>query len=267
MKIPNLSIESAYLIGAIFGYKALLLAPILPQGIALILAVSASLIGGALIGVALSLIHIKGNIPFLLGSIIIIGLCNGLSQLVIPLYCTFNNLQNPLINTCFAQHPELLITGIINGVILLICIAIFHSQLGYMLAVYGNNTTFFRFSRINKSYIITTGLILSNALAGLSGYLFAQSNGFIDLNMGTSKLLLCITALILAHFCIKTKKTFSIYIPITGTICYFTLQQLLLKIGFNSKYFTTVQAIIVLIMLLITYYNKPQTIEHNELGV
>ena len=51
------------------------------------------------------------------------------------------------------------------------------------------------------------------------------------------------------------QKIASILVPITGTFAYFTLQQSLLKVGFNLKYFSALQALMVL-GLLIAFYKK-----------
>src|SRR5690606_13094646 len=117
-------------------------------------------------------------------------------------------------------------------------------------AVYGNNASFFSKYGISTNYVFMSGLILSNALAGFSGFLFAQSNGFAELNMGLGKALLCITALILGKAIVREKRPLNIAIPGLGLLAYFTIQQLLLKIGFNLKYFTMLQACIVLLILI-----------------
>ena len=85
--------------------------------------------------------------------------------------------------------------------------------------------------------------------------------------MGLGKALLCITALILGKAIVPIKKPFSILIPLFGVFAYFTLQQLLLKVGFNLKYFTGVQAILVLCILINAYRKQPQRSPNDNLGV
>jgi putative ABC transport system permease protein len=138
------------------------------------------------------------------------------------------------------------------------------TQLGYSLGVYGNNPVFFSHYGISRSYVFIGGVLTANALAGLSGYLFAQANNFAELTMGFGKPLLCITVLVLGKIMIPhTQQT--ILIPLTGTIIYFTMQQLLLKVGFNLKYFTALQSLIVLICLILFYKRSFKKTDH--LGV
>ena len=109
-----------------------------------------------------------------------------------------------------------------------------------------------------------TGIVVANGLAGFAGFLFAQTSNLIELNMGIGKSLFCITALILGRSIIQHDKN-SIYIPISGVFAYFTVQQLLLKVGFNLKYFTMIQSLLVLVILL-SMYQKDRT-HNDQLGV
>jgi len=110
--------------------------------------------------------------------------------------------------------------------------------------------------------------MLSNALAGISGYFLAQSSGFVDVNAGKGIALFCITLLILGKtFFIKSKKQRSLAIPLLGLITYCSLQQILLKVGFNLKYFTMIQSIVVIVILIQKYKNKSIYDTKDNLGV
>jgi ABC-type uncharacterized transport system permease subunit len=142
--------------------------------------------------------------------------------------------------------------ALIGIIISLIFFLLFRTQLGYAYAIYGNNPRFFKNYGISTIFVFISGIMIANGCAGLSGYLFAQSNNFVELNMAVGKALLCITALIIGKFFIYTS-VFSVCIPIIGTFFYFSLQQLLLKVGFNLTYFTAVQAAVVMVLLLCRY--------------
>lgn len=268
MKVPDLSIESAYVVGALCGTYTLIGTQGVPIGLQLIVVIIASLIGGMLVGLTSSVITRKAKLPHLLSSIITFGLYHGITQFFSQAYVSLSGVANPLsalaINT---QNPELPIFGILALICIIVGIYFLRTQLGYALAVYGNNPNFFGNYGISTSYVFIVGIAVANALAGLSGYLFAQSNNFVELNIGLGKALLCITALILGKTLIKSKKLISILIPIAGTFAYFTTQQLLLKVGFNLKYFTAMQALMVLIILAYTYRHKRQPDLSDHLGV
>jgi putative ABC transport system permease protein len=264
MKIPDLSIESAYVFGALIASCTLPFIQHIPIVISIPIIIFISMIGGACVGLTSGLLTQKIRIPHLLSSIITIGIFHGISQLVAGVYVSLSKYTNILALNVIPLHPDLPVLVLLFIIISLIALYFFKTELGYSLAVFGNNPHFFAHYGISTPYVFMSGILLANALAGLSGYLFAQSNGFADINMGFGKLLLCITSLVLGKlFC---HKTISIITPITGVYGYFTLQQLLLKVGFDLRYFTMVQAFVILLILIMQYKDKEHAhIDH--LGV
>lgn len=266
LKVPDLSIETAYTVGAIFGAYTVLHLPAMPASMALILIIAASCFGGALVGFVSSMLTQKGGFPHLLSSIVSFGLFHGINQAISAAYVSLSAVKNPLTLCALPRYPELCML-IIIGVIIFCCIMyLLRTQIGYAYAVYGDNPRFFASYGISTSYVFITGIMLANALAGISGYLFAQSNNFVELNMGLGKALLCITVLILGKSVVFSKKPSSIYVPVMGAIAYFALQQGLLKVGFNLKYFSAMQAICVMGIMLYSYYHA-QRASNDNLGV
>ena len=254
MKVPDLSLESAYVLGAVLSAKTMIALQAMPVGIQLMGTLIASVLGGSIVGLASSTLTRVAGLPHLLSCILTFGLFHGIIQAVASSYISLSSYQNQLaLLPYIQQHPELVLLLILGTVVLSGCYYLSRTQLGYAYAVYGNNPSFFARYGIATDYVFMTGIMLSNALAGLSGFLCAQSNGFVELNMGLGKALLCITSLILGKAILRTKKPLNIAIPVAGVVCYFTIQQLLLKVGFNLKYFTAVQAFIVLIVLISIY--------------
>jgi len=268
LKVPDLSIETAYVVGALIGSKVLLGTQSLPLVFVLVAVLCASCIGGGIVGLSSSLMTQKARLPHLLSSIITFGLFHGINQLIWPPYVSLQQSLNPLVIISSGHaHPELATILLIGAIGTVLVFLLLKTQLGYACAVYGDNAHFFAHYGISKNFVFITGIVISNALAGLSGYLFAQSNNFFEINMALGKALLCITALILGKVLVRTKKPFSLFIPVVGTVAYFTLQQLLLKVGFNLKYFTAMQSVIVLIILMYTYRNKSAHESIDNLGV
>ena len=264
MKVPDLSIESAYIVGAIAGSSILTMINI-PMSLMIIIIPIASFLGGTLVGITSSFLTQKIGFPLLLSSIVTFGLFHGINQFVSNAYVSLNKVSNPLrLFSVMPHYPELPILLLLSLLIISSVYALFKTQLGYAYAVYGNNPRFFKNYTISTSFIFITGIMIANGLAGISGYLFAQSNNFFELNMGLGKALLCITALILGKNIVRIQKPFSIAVPLLGTAIYFALQQLLLKVGFNLKYFTAMQALLVLCIL--AYQYRKQSLSDN-LGV
>ncbi len=266
LKVPDLSLESAYVCGAIMGAQTLVYLQGFPIGLQIIAVVVTSICGGALVGLTSSLITQKAGLPHLLSSIVTFGIFHGFNQLIANSYVPLSGFINPLSINLIPRYPEVIILGITALILSGLALYLFKTKLGYALAVYGNNPQFFMHYGININYVFIVGIVLANALAGLSGYLFAQSNGFAEMNMGFGKALLCITALILGKLITQINKPLYVIIPAVGLSAYFTLQQLLLKVGFTLKYFTMVQALLVL-FVLITLYKKDGQTHIDHLGV
>ncbi len=270
MKVPDLSIEAAYVFGALVGARILIFCSGWPLVISFLLVSSMSLCAGAFVGLISSLLTTQAKIPPLLSSILTIGLFHGINQLMSRPsgYISLTNSSNVLnIFPYLPQHPELIMMILIALCFVMVNYLLFRTQLGHCFAIYGNNQQFFSFYGISTSYIFIAGIMISNALAGYAGFLSAQSTNFADGMMGIGKPLLCITALVLGKiFLGRYKKNITVLVAPLGIGCYFIIQQMLLQVGFNLKYFTAVQALLVLVVLTIAYRKKGAQ-SMNQLGV
>lgn len=264
IKIPDLSMESAYVFGAITAGALIPILQTVPQTMGIIIAILTALCGGACVGLFSSTLTQYARIPHLLSSIITIGVFHGLNQLFVGTYLSLSGYNNFLTYEFIPLHPEIPILTLLSLLLSSAAFFFLNSQLGYSCAILGYNPHFFAHYGISSSYVFIIGVTIANALAGLGGYLMAQSNGFAEINMGFGKILLCITALILGKLIYN--KTLSLIVPITGLFLYFMIQQLLLKVGFDLRYFTMVQAIVILGALL-TKYSKNKPVHIDQLGV
>lgn len=255
MKVPNLSIEATYVTGAIFASGALEFGTNLASPFIIIFVVLASILGGCFVGLIVYFIQAELKIPHLLSNILVLGILYGTNLYLLGSgNKSLSSLINPLLlTTVFQAHPELVGLALVSCTALLAVFLLFKTQIGYSLAIYGNNPNFFNNYGISSKFITCFGLILSNALAGISGYLSAQTNGFVDINAGQGISLFCITALILGKTVLKSENKITIFIPLLGLIAYCSLQQLLVNVGFNLKYFTLIQSLIVLGILAKKY--------------
>ena len=248
LKVPDFSIESAYLCGAVAAY----LAKDLPLPLVLLSAMG----GGVVVGLTIGFLNQTLKIPYLLAAIITNGLFHGLTQ-----HLLYTSVASFHLHTSINELSLLLIT---TALIVPITILLLRSQLGYCFAIFGNNTRFFSHHGISEKFIAFSGLSLAYALAGTSGFLFALSNGFVDLTMNFGIILLCLTALMIGKLAFNTPKP-NILVPLIGTIALFILQQSLLRLGLNLKFFNAIQAIFILAFIILGQRKKKLSLDH--LGV
>lgn len=248
LKLPDFSLESAFLCGAIGAFLA--------KDLPLVFILLAAIGGGLFVGLVMSFFNQVIKIPYLLAAVITNGLFHGFTQYQLETAAASFRITLPFSEFAFLFGAGVLVLGSARLIIA--------SQLGYSFAIYGNNPAFFLHHRPSGPYTAMCGILLSYGLAGISGFLFAQSNGFVDLTMQIGVVLLCLTSLMLGKLIIRRRSP-SILIPLIGSVTYFIAQQTLLRMGLNLKYFNAFQALFILSMLLISRKKASFTLDH--LGV
>ena len=264
MKVPNLGIESAFVFGAIVGYQSLSYAP--EAGLlSLIISLLASSLGGMFVGIITSIITMKLKLSNLLSAIVTIGLFNGISQYVLGSSHAAVTINNLGIIPSIHRFPALSNLLILAIFIFLLFFIFIKTKLGVSCAIYGNNPKFFKKYNISSYFIFFIGMALSGALAGISGYLVTQTNGFVDISMSLGISLFCITVLMMGQALVKTYKPITCIVPLIGIVAYFSLQQLLLKLGFDLRYFNIIQALVILTKVIILQKGLKEN--QNQLGI
>jgi putative ABC transport system permease protein len=257
MKIPNLGLEAAFVFGGFCGAACLPMLNGQPLLLQLFLVCLASMLGGAFVGLVTGVVANFGKISHLLASILVVGFFYSINLFLIggAIY-SFSSQANPMMILALPGHPEFISLFLINICILALIFLLLKTQIGTCMSVYGNNPLFFGHYKISTNFIVLVGLALSNAFVGLSGYLISQSSGFIDVNAGSGLSLFCISALIIGRALQSSGRPVNSLIPFIGVAVYCLMQQLLLKTGFNLKYFTAVQAVVVFCLLVVCSQKK-----------
>jgi len=268
MKIPDLSLEAAYVCGSIVGARILLFTNKWPIVICMPVVLIASVLGGMLVGLVSSALTHKARFPHLLSSILTMGIFHGINQFFLGTSNISLGAQRNLMGCLnfLRRHPELPEFAISFVLFVLLGYWFLRTQLGTSLTVYGNNPHFFEHYGISTQFIFIIGVLISNGLAGLAGFFDAQASGFVDISMGALKALFCVTSIILGKTLVSSKKPYSIWVPIVGVFSYFFIIQFLLKVNFNLKYFTMVQSFIVA-AILITRFRRSSANKVTHLGI
>ncbi|HXF29498.1 MAG TPA: hypothetical protein VN457_06575, partial [Chlamydiales bacterium] len=177
LKLPDFSIESAYLFGAVVAF--------LTKDCSLPVVALSALGGGIVVGATVSTLHQICRLPFLLAAIVTNGIFHGLTQFALG---TSMKSFHPAF--ALSELSLCIIVGLLLVLIVGVCL---RSQLGYSFAIYGNNPLFFHHHPVSGRYVLFFGMMTGHGCAGLSGFLFATSNGFVDLTMNFGVILLCLT--------------------------------------------------------------------------
>lgn len=247
MKVPDLSLESAYLFGAVMGGLTA------GEGV---ISYFVAMGGGAVVGALTGVLSQYCKLPFLLAAIVVGGLFHGIVQMA---------LKGALLSIKPAFEAEWTALAAVTAVLIGLAFLILRSQIGYAFAIYGNNPLFFKRHQISTTYVVILGTALAGAAAGLSGYLFAVANGFVDVTMNYGIVLLGITALMLGKIFVDKQQP-NLAAPLLGIVVFFILQHFLIKCGLSLRYFNAFQALMILAIWMFSQKTKAR-LATDHLGV
>ena len=253
LKFPDLTVDGSFPLGAA------VVATLITQGINPWLATGIAMVAGALVGLCTATLSVRFNILNLLASILT----------MIALYSINLRIMGrpnvPLLN-----QPTLfdgLETVVPIWVILLVGLGLtklaldyfLTSDLGLAMRATGINPVMAGAQGIYTHRLILLGMALSNALASLSGALFAQVNGFADVTLGVGTVVVGLATVILgeAIFPSSTVRWATLAV-IAGCLLYRLAIALALNadfLGLRAQDLNLVTAIIVVLALVLPQAN------------
>ncbi len=242
------------------------------NGVNMGLALLISFIAGLLAGLVTGLFHTKFGIPAILAGILTqLGLYsinlhimgwgtkNGSAAnlqvsvdryklLVAGRYVRDLSLNNPLI-----------VLVIIIPIIIAILYWFFGTEIGASLRATGANDNMARAQGINTDVTKVLGLMISNGIVAFSGALFAQYQGFSDVNMGRGAIVIGLAAVIIAEVVFgKVFRNFSAKLLgcVLGAVIYYIVIQIVLKMGLSTDDLKLLSALVVAVFLALPYWKS-----------
>ena len=242
------------------------------NGVNMGLALLISFIAGLLAGLATGLFHTKFGIPAILAGILTqLGLYsinlhimgwgtkNGSAAnlqvsvdryklLVAGRYVRDLTLNNPLI-----------VLVIIIPIIIAVLYWFFGTEIGASLRATGANDNMARAQGINTDVTKVLGLMISNGIVAFSGALFAQYQGFSDVNMGRGAIVIGLAAVIIAEVVFgKVFRNFSAKLLgcVLGAVIYYIVIQIVLKMGLSTDDLKLLSAMVVAVFLALPYWKS-----------
>lgn len=229
LDIPDLTTEGSFGLGAVVSVLVALSGhPVL--------ALFVGIFAGAVAGLITGFLQTKLNVHPVLAGIITMS---GLYSINLVLYSmtekgATTNLSYGKV-TIFDKIKELLgirgqfetsviksvVSLIIVLIVLILVIAFFKTHMGLRIRATGDNPDMVRASSINVNKTKTAGLMLANALIGLSGALASQSVGYADINIASGTLIYGLAAVIIGEAIFGRRSvTLGIISAVTGSVIY-----------------------------------------------
>lgn len=166
-------------------------------------------------------------------------------------------------NVSFLKNT-ILITAVIIVILIAILYWFFGTELGSAIRATGSNPNMSRAQGINTDLCKILGLMLSNGIVAFASALYAQYQGFADVNAGRGAIVIGLAAVIIGQVVfgkISTNMAFRLLSVTLGAIIYYLVLQVVLWLGLNSNDLKLLSAIVVAIFLAIphlktTYFSK-----------
>jgi putative ABC transport system permease protein len=134
------------------------------------------------------------------------------------------------------------------------------TDFGLAMRATGANPRMARAQGISTSLYVYVGMALSNALVGLAGALFAQTNGFADVTSGVGTIVVGLAAVIVGETLFRSRHLWVILIGVVvGSILYRIAIQLALSfdaIGLEPSDLNLATAVLVALALILPRLRK-----------
>ncbi|SFN72316.1 ABC transporter permease [Proteiniclasticum ruminis] len=248
MDFADLSVDGTYPLGAATA-AVLLLRGMNPWAATILGAMTASL-GGLVTGI----IHTKLKINGLMAGILVMfGLYSVnlrvMGKANIPLFAETTVFTLPEVSIGGENLSTLLLLLLIVTVLLFVYEAFFRTKTGFFLRAVGDNEEILTSLGADAHKIKILGLMTANFLAGLSGALTAQYQGFSDVGMGTGSAVTALAAVIIGSSLLKKLSLPMTSIALSGAVLYKGILVLVLRLGLDPNDFKLATAIAVILAM------------------
>lgn len=135
----------------------------------------------------------------------------------------------------------------------------FGTERGCSIRATGCNPNMSRAQGINTNLNTVLGLMISNGLVGLSSSLYAQYQGFADVNAGRGAIVIGLAAVIIGTVVFeKIFRNFALKLlsVAVGAVIYYMVLQVVIWLGLDTNYLKLLSAIVVAVFLAVPYWKK-----------
>ena len=251
INFPDLTVDGSFTLGAAVSAVLIL------QGVNPFIASFGAFVGGLFAGAVTGYLHVRWQIVNLLAGILSMIALYSINLRIMGQ----PNLSLLGANTIFNHqpYPMLITAGILGGV--LCCLTVFlTSQFGLALRASGINPQTSRSYGVNVGHMTVLGLALSNGMVALAGALFAQTQEFADISMGTGTVIIGLASVIIGEACIKKRGIQWILLScLLGSVFYRLVIALALNsdaLGLRASDLNVITALLVAIMMLAFKYKS-----------
>ena len=258
LDIADLSVEGTFPLGAFAFAKFIMM------GLNPILSTLLAFCFGSIAGLLTATLFIKLKIKPLLAGILTMTIMysvnlriNGKSN--IPLF-KYNSL--------FKTDSKILVLFLIVIGLKIILDQFLKTETGYLLITTGDNESLVRSLGANSNKYKLIGLMLANGLVALSGALMAQYQGFADITMGSSIIVVALASIIIGDTIRKKSNGLKLTTrAIFGAVIYKIIGAIAIEFGLPPTDLRAINAIIVIVFISYNNFSGNIFSSKNNKGV
>ncbi|AZY53185.1 ABC transporter permease [Bordetella avium] len=254
LRFPDLTVDGSFPLGGAVA------ATFIAMGVDPFTSTLAATLAGAVAGLITGWLNVRLRIMDLLASILMMIALYSINLRImgrpnVPL------ITEPTIFTIL--QPDWMSDYIARPLILLVVVLVvkfaldwyFSTQSGLAMRATGSNGRMARAQGVNTGWMVLGGMALSNALVGLAGALFAQTQGGADISMGIGTIVIGLAAVIVGESILPSRRmVLATLAVIIGAIVYRFFIALALNsdfIGLQAQDLNLVTALLVTVALVI----------------
>lgn len=249
LNFPDMTTEGSFPLGGAVAVTAL------NQGLNPILATFLGMAAGALAGLITGLLYTKGKIPTILAGILVMTSCNSIMLMVMGrANLGLHDLKRLQDYLPFSPEVNNLLMGFLAVLVIIFLLIYFlYTDLGQAYIATGDNHEMAKSFGIHTDRMEMMGLLVSNALIGLSGALVSQQDGYADVSKGIGVIVIGLASIIIGEVLYSTGLTLfeRLVAIIVGSILYQFLIMLVIALGFNTNYLKLFSAIVLALCLMV----------------
>ena len=228
-----------------------------------------AMLAGALAGLCSGLLHTILGIPAILSGILTqLALYSINMHIMGKSNLTISRTQYDLLLTSARIPRAILVSGLFVLVLVIVLYWFFGTQLGCAIRATGNNEHMARAQGISTNRMKVLGLMLSNALVGLSGALLAQYQGNADINMGRGAIVIGLAAVVIGGALLGRRENFALRLATTalGGVVYYAILAVVIWAGLSTSDLKLFSAVVVAVFLSAPHLKKKWAARHPAKG-
>lgn len=255
MDIADLTVDGSFALGA-----CVCAVLVVEKGMNPVLALAVATLSGMIAGAVTGILHTVFEIPAILAGILTqislwsinLRIMGGKSNM--PLLKTRTLISGLAESFGLTQAQASMVVGVVVAFLMIVFLYwFFGTEIGSAMRATGNNEDMVRALGVNTKMTKLLSLTLSNGLVGLSGALVCQSQKYGDVGSGTGAIVIGLAAIVIGEVLMGRLTSFywKLTSVVVGSVIYFVIRALVLRMGMDANDMKLLSAIIVALALCI----------------